>query len=146
MQPETATYSGRQVPHKELADSNTRSSTTALVWRIGGIDWNLYYEWQKANREAAGALYMNISKIAGFRCAPIPGSQYDWAWINNWHADKDCSKIKDMTATEINTRNTMRDVLAYLKEACPLAFRNAYIYDIAPQLGCRCSRRLQGET
>jgi hypothetical protein len=27
-------------PYKELADSNTRSSTTALVWRIGGIDWN----------------------------------------------------------------------------------------------------------
>jgi hypothetical protein len=50
-----------------------------------------------------------------------------------------------MTETEINTRATMREVLAYLKEACPVAFRNAYIYDIAPQLGCRCSRRLQGE-
>jgi hypothetical protein len=50
-----------------------------------------------------------------------------------------------MTETEINTRSTMREVLAYLKEACPVAFRNAYISDIAPQLGGRCSRRLQGE-
>ncbi len=132
-------------PYKELAGSRTRSSTTALVWRVGGIDWNLYCEWQKANPEAAGAVYAGMRRLAGFSCAPIPGSRYDWAWINNWHADRDCSKIKDMTETEITTRATMRVVLAYLKEACPVAFRNAYIYDIAPQLGCRCSRRLQGE-
>ena len=65
--------------------------------------------------------------------------------MNNWHADRDCSKIKDQTETEMNTRDTLRDVLAYLKEACPIAFRDAYLLDIAPQLGCRCSRRLQGE-
>ena len=35
-------------------------------------------------------------------------------------------------------------VLDYLKEAVP-AFRNAYLYDIAPQLGTRCSKRLTGE-
>ena len=37
------------------------------------------------------------------------------------------------------------DVLAYLKEAVPVAFRHAYLYDIAPQLGYRCSYRLKGE-
>ena len=132
-------------PYKELADSNTRSNTTALVWRIGGVDWHKYYEWQKANRHLAGAVYKRIGEIAGFRCAPIPGSHHDWLWMNNWHADRDCSKIKDQTETEMNTRNTLRDVLAYLKEVCPIAFRDAYLLDIAPQLGCRCSRRLQGE-
>lgn len=132
-------------PYKELADSNTRSNTTALVWRIGGVDWHKYYEWQKANRHLAGGIFKRIGEIAGFRCAPIPGSQHDWLWMNNWHADRDCSKIKDQTETEMNTRDTLRDVLAYLKEACPIAFRDAYLLDIAPQLGCRCSRRLQGE-
>jgi hypothetical protein len=132
-------------PYKELADSNTRSSTTALVWRIGGVDWNTYYEWQKANPEADRALRSNMCEIAGFRCAHLPSNQYDVCWVNNWHLNRDCSKIKDMTETEINTRNTMRDVLAYLKKACPVTFRDAYLYDIAPQLGCRCSRRLQGE-
>ena len=34
---------------------------------------------------------------------------------------------------------------AYLKEAVPMAFRDAFLYDIAPQLGTRCSRRLKGE-
>ena len=31
-----------------------------------------------------------------------------------------------------------------MREAVP-AFRNAYLYDIAPQLGTRCSKRLTGE-
>ena len=44
----------------------------------------------------------------------------------------------------MNTRTTIYPVLDYLKEAVP-AFRNAYLYDIAPQLGTRCSKRLTGE-
>ena len=132
-------------PFRALADSNTRSSTTALVWRIGGMNWDVYMEWQKTNREAARAIFAGISRITGFRCAPIASSRNDICWINNWHADKDCANIKDITQTEIETRATMRQVLEYLGEACPIAFRNAYLYDIAPQLGSRCSYRLQGE-
>lgn len=132
-------------PFRALADSNTRSSTTALVWRIGGINWDIYVQWQKANPDSSKALYDGICKIAGFRCAPIASNSNDICWINNWHMNKDCSNIKDITNTEIETRDTMRDVLAYLREVCPVAFRNAYLYDIAPQLGSRCSYRLQGE-
>jgi hypothetical protein len=132
-------------PSRALADSNTRSSTTALVWRIGGINWDLYTEWQKVNPKARAAMMDGLSKIAGFRCAPIPSSRNDICWINNWHADKDCSNICDITRTEIQTRDTMRAVLEYLRESCPIAFRQAYLYDIAPQLGSRCSYRLQGE-
>ncbi len=132
-------------PFRALADSNTRSSTTALVWRIGGISWDAYIEWQKANANVAKSLTEGISGIAGFRCALIASSRNDICWVNNWHADKDCSKIDDITQTEISTRTTMREILEYLREACPIAFRNAYLYDIAPQLGARCSYRLQGE-
>lgn len=132
-------------PFRTLADSSTRSSTTALVWRIGGISWDAYIEWQKANSHVAKSLIEGICRIAGFRCALIASSRNDICWVNNWHADKDCSKIKDITQTEIKTRDTMREVLEYLREACPVAFRNAYLYDIAPQLGARCSYRLQGE-
>ena len=39
----------------------------------------------------------------------------------------------------------MRETLEYLRQAVPGAFANAYLYDIAPQLGTRCSRRLVGE-
>ncbi|NLL38691.1 MAG: FAD-dependent oxidoreductase [Clostridiales bacterium] len=132
-------------PYRALADSNTRSSTTALVWRIGGINWDLYNDWTRRYPEASMALYNAIGKIAGFRCAPLPTSRNDICWINNWHADRDCANIADITETEIETRNTIREVLDYLREACPIGFRNAYLYDIAPQLGSRCSYRLQGE-
>jgi hypothetical protein len=132
-------------PFRALADSNTRSSTTALVWRIGGMNWDLFFEWQKLNPKAAEALRDGLCRIAGFPCAPIPSSRNDICWINNWHPNKDCAKISDITQTEIETRETMRDVLEYLREACPVGFRNAYLYDIAPQLGSRCSFRLVGE-
>ena len=132
-------------PYSTLADGETRSSTTALVWRIGGVNYDLYYEWQKANPKEYAGLRINLAKIAGFQSAPLPSAQNDICWVNNWHPNRDCATIKDATETEMNTRNTMRDVVAYLKEACPVGFRNAFIYDIAPQLGTRGSCRLKGE-
>ena len=132
-------------PYASLADGECRSSTTALVWRIGGVNWDLYYEWQQAHPEAALALRAGLQKTAGFRSVPLPSNQNDVCWVNNWHADKDCSVVRDQSDTEIETRLTMRETLDYLKQAVPVAFRDAYIYDIAPQLGTRCSRRLVGE-
>ena len=132
-------------PFATLADGETRSSTTALVWRIGGMDWSAFYEWKQVHPAEANALRSTLGQVAGFRAIPLPSNQNDVCWINNWHADKDCSKIADQTKTEMETRDTIRDVLSYLREAVPSAFRNAYLYDIAPQLGTRCSRRLNGE-
>ena len=57
----------------------------------------------------------------------------------------DCSKIEDQTRTEIETRLSIHKVLDYLKEVCPYVWQDAYLYDIAPQLGTRCSKRLKGE-
>ena len=136
-------YTG--TPFFTLSDGRTRSSTTALVWRIGGMNWDVFFEWQKANPVLYAALRENMAKVAGFMCFPIASAQNDVCWVNNWHLDRDCSKIIDATETEMNTRNTMREVLEYLKEACPIAFRNSFIYDIAPQLGTRGSHRLNGE-
>lgn len=138
-------FSQTGAPYASLADSDTRSSTTALVWRIGGVNYDLFDEWKRTRPQAAAELRTQLTKLAGFRCMPLPSNQNDICWVNNWHPDRDCTNIKDQTETEINTRNTMRDVLEYLREAVPMAFRNAYLYDIAPQLGTRCSRRLKGE-
>lgn len=138
-------FSQTGAPFASLADAETRSSTTALVWRIAGINWDLFEEWKRTRPEAFAALRGSISKVAGFRAMPLPTNSNETCWINNWHAEKDCTKIKDQTETEMATRASIREVLAYLKEAVPMAFRNAYLYDIAPQLGARCSRRLTGE-
>lgn len=138
-------YSQTGAPFESLADSVTRANTTALVWRIGGINWDAYYEWQQLHPEEMTALRAGLKEVAGFRCLPLPGNQNDICWVNNWHPNRDCTCVKDQTETEMETRNTMRDVLHYLQEAVPSAFRNASLYDIAPQLGTRCSRRLVGE-
>ena len=138
-------YSQTGAPFESMADKVTRANTTALVWRIGGINWDAYYEWQQLHPDEMGALRTGLQKVAGFRCLPLPSNQNDMCWVNNWHPNRDCTCVKDQTETEMDTRNTMRDVLGYLQEAVPIAFRNAYLYDIAPQLGTRCSRRLVGE-
>ena len=132
-------------PYSSLADGECRSSTTALVWRIAGIDWDQFEAWKRRCPQAAGALREQLTKIAGFRCMPLPTNQNDMCWVNNWHPNMDCATVADQTKTEMETRDTIRDVLAYLKEAVPVAFRHAYLYDIAPQLGYRCSYRLKGE-
>ncbi|HWP50281.1 MAG TPA: FAD-dependent oxidoreductase [Clostridia bacterium] len=138
-------YSQAGAPFESMADQVTRANTTALVWRIGGINWDAYYEWQQLHPDEMNALRAGLQRVAGFRCLPLPSNQNDLCWVNNWHPNRDCTCVKDQTETEMNTRNTMRDVLSYLQEAVPIAFRNAYLYDIAPQLGTRCSRRLVGE-
>ncbi len=138
-------YCQTGAPFASLADGQCRSSTTAVVWRIGGIDWELFAEWRRLHPDQDQAMRARMIQIAGFRIGAIPSNANDICWMNNWHPNRDCTKIKDLTETEINTRITIREVLNYMKEACPLAFRNAYLYDIAPQLGTRCSRRLKGE-
>ena len=132
-------------PCQSMADQVTRANTTALVWRIGGINWDLFYQWRSTHPDAMAALRLGLTRVAGFRCLPMPSNQNDICWVNSWHANRDCSQVKDQTETEMNTRSTMRDVLDYLRQAVPVAFRNAYLYDIAPQLGTRISRRLVGE-
>ena len=138
-------YAQAGAPFAALADEACRSSTTALVWRIGGIDWEEFVQWQRANPEAAAALRTGLQKITGFRIAPLPSNNRNVCWMNNWHANHDCTVIADQTDTEIRTRLTIHQVIDYLKEVAPIAFRDAYLYDIAPQLGTRCSRRLKGE-
>ncbi|MBR3004731.1 MAG: FAD-dependent oxidoreductase [Lachnospiraceae bacterium] len=128
-----------------LADAVCRSSTTSLVYRIGGINWDNYYEWQLAHPDVVPAFKEGLMKVAGFRILPLPTNDNTVCWMNNWHTNRDCSNVKDLTDTEVNTRLTIDKVIQYMREAVPVAFRNAYLYDIAPQAGVRCSRRLQGE-
>ncbi len=137
-------YSRAGVPFQSLADAQTRSSTTALVWRVAGIDWDAYHQWRTAYPECEADFRANLVKRAGYRTTPIGSNDRTMFWMNNWHANRDCTIIKDQTFTEMTTRTSIRRLLEYMREAVP-AFKNAYLYDIAPQLGTRCSRRLTGE-
>ena len=136
-------YRQSGAPYQTLADGECRSSTSALCWRIGGYDLPGLYEYFQANPGSEDEFKATIAKITGFRSFPIWEERDDVNWMNNWHPGKDVTVIKDQTQTEIETRLTIRPVIDYLRTLPPL--KNAFLYDIAPQLGTRCSRRLTGE-
>ena len=138
-------FSQAGAPYEKLTDAGCRSSATALVWRIGGIDWNAYTAWLNATQGGFPMIVNGLNKIAGYKTMPLPTNQNDICWLNNWFYERDCSNIKDLTRTELQVRDTIRDIIEFFRETVPAAFRNAYLYDIAPQLGARCSRRLVGE-
>lgn len=132
-------------PFEKLTDAGCRSSATALVWRMGGIDWNAYTNWLNTTPNAFGMIVKGLQKVAGYKTMPLPSNQNDICWLNNWFYERDCSNIRDITQTELEVRDSIRDIIEFFRETVPIAFKDAYLYDIAPQLGARCSRRLIGE-
>ena len=138
-------FSQTGAPFYSLADGKARSAGTALVWRAGGVDWEKWSEWIDARPDLKDDWRRQLTRIAGFRCIPYNTNNPFMCWFNNNHNPRDCTKIEDLTITEIETRLSIHRVLDYMKDICPIAWRDAYLYDIAPQLGARCSRRLDGE-
>ena len=132
-------------PTSSSIDDECRCGSTALVYRIGGVDQRRFERWRENNPEDFAALGAGAAKIHGFRTGMITATQHDIFWVNNWQAKHDCSKVADQTDTEMGTRLKIREVLEYYRTACPEVFRNVYLYDIAPQLGTRGSHRIVGE-
>ncbi len=133
-------------PYEDLSGAGTRSHNTTLAWRVGGVNTQYLIDWKRDHPELWRELCRNVSAISG-----IAGSAPFWTEPNgnclvfNRHVNVNCSTIKDLTATELNTRKGIRDVIAYCKEALPGAYKDMYLLSIAPQTGVRCSRRLRGE-
>lgn len=132
-------------PTSSAIDDECRCSSTALVYRIGGFSKNAYNIWAKSNPKDAAKLKDELFAILGFRSALIAGPTDDISWVNNWQPKRDCSKITDQTATEMGTRLKLRHVMETYRRFCPEIFKNAFLYDIAPQLGTRGSHRIVGE-
>ena len=122
-----------------------RDNQTALVWRAAGVDYLAYSEWSKANPEEARAFSKELIQVAGYATAFYPAGCLDVVWFNNWLNGRLCTDLKDIRETELTVRNSIRRILEFCKEKLPFAFGKAYLLDIAPQLGVRCSRRLDGQ-
>lgn len=129
-----------------IVDENQRDNQTALVWRCGGVDFDAYARWSRANPELSKSLNAEIARIAGYPTMFFPAGRNDVVWFNNWISNKNCTNLDHIRETELLVRNSIRSIIALLKETIPFAFKDAYLMDIAPQLGARLSRRLCGET
>ncbi len=121
-----------------------RSSMTALVWRMGGVDFEAYARWARSHPVEGAAFRNNLNKIAGYSTNFYPAGSNEIVWWNNWLSNRDCSNLDDIRYSEFTVRDSIRRLIDFCRKNMPYG-KNAYIYDIAPQLGSRCSRRLIGE-
>ena len=138
-------YSQTGAPFTTQVDPAALVYRTALVWRMGGVDYELYHQWRRQYPELASNFIGELSKIAGFSTAFFTDGRNDVVWFNNWVPNKSCIDLDDIRETEFSVRNNIRALIEYCRKTLPFAFRNAYLYDIAPQLGTRNARRLIGE-
>jgi len=137
-------FSQAGAPFNDLSDPDTRVKATALVFRVAGVDFNAFDRWLRANPGMFRNIMDSLRKVAGFMVFPLPTNQDDMVWFNNFITGS-CICVEDLTRTEIVVRDKIRDIIEFMRKAVPIAFKNAYLYDIAPQTGVRCSRRLKGE-
>lgn len=138
-------YAQAGAPHHTKSGIPGRDDQSALVWRAGGVDYEAFARWQNANPAIFKSFREELDKIAGFKTMFYPTDRNDVVWFNNWLTGMNCINLEHIKETEFRVRNTIRPLLEFCREAVPFAFHNAFIYDIAPQFGARCSRRLDGE-
>lgn len=132
-------------PTSSAIDDDCRCGSTALVYRIGGFSRKAFKEWMQANPAKFGEMAGKLKDIHGFMNMMIAGPTDDISWVNNWQAKHDCSVIADQTDTEMHTRLKIRDAIEFYRTFLPEIMKDAYLYDIAPQLGTRGSHRIVGE-
>lgn len=125
--------------------STARSSNTALVFRLGGVDYNRYTSiFTSAASDPHGELksLSALSDTAGFSLRPFPSNRSDIMWINNW-IPRDCMTVRGLTDTAFLVLNAAEKITEHLRNNYP-GMENAYILDFASQVGTRGSRRLKG--
>ncbi|MCF0141815.1 MAG: FAD-dependent oxidoreductase [Parasporobacterium sp.] len=137
-------FSQTKAPFNDDGDKDTRSTNTALVFRVGGVDYQKFFAANRSNPAVMGKIMGGLGAITGCRIMPLPSSLPDVVWFNNWIPQMNCIKVKDLTQSEFQIRTTIREVIDFMKQNAE-GFSDAYLYDIAPQVGVRCSRRLDGE-
>jgi hypothetical protein len=127
-----------------VVDPNLRSSTVAVVFRLGGVDYLKYSEYCHSDPMGFKQLREELQAIAGFPLLPITAHRDDQVWVNNWVPGMNCLRVDDLTAAELKVRKAMLRVLDVLKSRMP-GFERSHLLDTASQLGTRGSRRLVGE-
>jgi hypothetical protein len=123
------------------------SYITTLVFRLGGVDTAAAERFEQANPKEARGINRKIKRLLGgawelwWLKTPIEGV----VWCNAPHmSGYDGTDPADLTAAEFAARDRISEAVDYVKENLP-GFANCYILDVAPQMGVRQTRLLQGE-
>jgi hypothetical protein len=116
------------------------------VFRLGGVDTEAAETFEYERPAAFATLDREAKRAIGGSWAkwwlktPLPGI----VWCNCPHmAGFDGVKVEDLTRADFEGRERMAKLLAFAREKMP-GFEKAFIVDVAPQLGIRQTRLLDG--
>ena len=122
------------------------SYIVTTVFRLGGVDCEEAERFEYEEPEAFAPLDREAKRIMGgswdkwWLKTPLPGI----VWCNCPHmAGYDGLKIADMTRADFEGRRRIAELLAFARAKLP-GFKGAYLVDVAPQLGIRQTRLLDG--
>jgi hypothetical protein len=117
------------------------------VFRLGGVDVATAEHFRFEEPEACKRIDAEAKRVIGgawdqwWLRTPLP----DVVWCNCPHmVGYDGLSVEDMTRAEFTGRDRIAQLLEYARTNVP-GFEKAYIIDVAPQLGVRQTRLLQGE-
>lgn len=123
------------------------SYITTLVFRLGGVDTAAAEDFEQQDPAKARALNKAIKRALGgawelwWLKTPIPGV----VWCNAPHMSGfDGTDPASLTAAEFLARDRIAEAVRLCRDTLP-GFENAYVLDVAEQMGVRQTRLLQGE-
>ncbi|MYH43098.1 MAG: FAD-dependent oxidoreductase [Acidimicrobiia bacterium] len=132
---------GAGAPHVE------GSYMVTTVFRLGNVDTDTAERFEHSQPAECHALNRRARRILGGSWAmwwlktPLRGV----VWCNCPHMNGyDGLSVEDLTAADREGRKRIADLVEYVREHYP-GFENAVVIDVAPQIGVRQSRLIEGE-
>jgi hypothetical protein len=123
------------------------SYLVTLVFRLGGIDTAAAEAFEQANPAELRAINRRIKRILGgawdlwWLKTPLPGV----VWCNCPHlSGYDGADPESLTKAQFEARDRITETLEIVRAELP-GFENAYLLDVAEQMGVRQTRLLEGE-
>lgn len=122
------------------------SFIVTTVFRLGGVDTEEAERFEYEEPEAFAAADREAKRIMGgswerwWLKTPLDGV----VWCNCPHmAGFDGTSVEDLTRADAKGRERIAALVEYARANMP-GFQNAFVIDVAPQLGVRTSRLLEG--
>lgn len=123
------------------------SYIVTTVFRLGGVDTEENERFAMAEPDKFRQLERQAKRVIGgawdhwWLKTPLPGI----VWCNCPHmAGFDGISVDDLTRADFAGRKRIYALVDFVRENMP-GFRNCYVVDVAPQLGIRQTRLLEGE-
>ncbi len=118
-----------------------------LVFRLGGVDTDAAERFEQQNPQQARAINRRIKRLLGgawdlwWLKTPLPGV----VWCNSPHlTGYDGADPESLTEAGFAARENIERALTEIRSELP-GFANAYLVDVAEQMGVRQTRLLRGD-